>query len=370
MEIQYQTTKRQEFFRQSVRKLAQRIIAARVADIDNATVFPPDIVQALGENHLLGLLIPKEYGGEGAGFLDCCIMIEELGRVCCTSAVVCATQNLAARLIMARGNEEQKGKYLGKLASGEAICGVALDEPVAIRATPAIAAVPDGESYVLDRSKEFVANGDIAHIVIVFASGSCFLIEKGAPGFSLVRIPGMTGCQARYASQAMFVKCRIPKQNLLGTEGDASDIMTSAVAEAGCANAARAVGIALAAAEYAADYSKKRYQFGRPIARFQAIGSMLATMATRTEAARQLVYKAASLIDQGSPDATKFGCMAKHFASDTAMSTTTDAVQILGGYGYMRDYPIERLMRAAKLAQITEVNNKVEELLIARSIVD
>lgn len=380
METQYELTKTQEFLQRSVRDLARKRIASRVEDIDRAADFPQEVVRMLGENRLLGLLAPKEYGGEGAGFLDFCLMIEELSKVCPTCAVVCTVQNLGCRIIAVNGSEQQKQKYLPQMTTRQALYGFALTEPepVALDISAAvITATMDGSDYVLNGVKYFIVNGDVADIFGVFAktdsaqgAGSIrgFLVEKGIPGLSVTKIEGMKGSEARYTCEGVFKDCRVSKESLIGKDGEGMSIILGIIPEVSCSAAARAVGLAQASVDHSAEYAMQRVQFGRPVGQFQAIQSMLAAMAAKTEAARHLLYKAASLVDQKSKDASKFAAMAKYFATDAAMSVTIDAVQIHGGYGYMKDFPIERLMRNAKLTQVTEVNNLIQQVIIAKSL--
>jgi alkylation response protein AidB-like acyl-CoA dehydrogenase len=240
-----------------------------------------------------------------------------------------------------------------------------------------IVAVRDGKDYRLNGSGYLITNGDVANLTSVFATtGSdqkaitAFIVERDSSGFSITKIEGLTGAQARYACEGLFEDCRVPRENLLGKEGEGMSIVTGMLGEIGAATAAKATGLAQSALEYSIEYAKQRIQFGHPIARIQAIQSMLANMATRIEASRCLFYKAAFLVEQGDKNAPKFGAMAKYFASEAAMSVTCDAVQILGGYGYMRDYPVERMMRNAKLTQIAEGNNQAQQLIIAASLLE
>ncbi len=379
MEMQYELTKLQEFFRRSVRDLGKEKLASRAEEIDRQTNFPRDVAKMLAADRLFALLVPKEYGGEEAGLFAFCLAVEELSRYSPTCAIICETQNLGARLVAGKGSKEQKQETLPKIAKGEAIFGFALTEPepvaLDLRAA-ALKAVPDSDDYVVN-GECFITNGDAADILGIFAdtgsagspkSISLFLIKKDLPGFSLTKIKGMAGSESRFTCEGKFRDCRISKSCLVGKEGEGMDILLSLLPEVSCATAARSVGISQAALDAAAEYASTRIQFGRPIGKFEIVQSKLVGIATKLEAARQLVYKAVSLVEQKNPKASTFAAMAKSFATDAAMEATTDAVQIHGGYGYMKELSLERLMRNAKLAQITGVNNQIEQLLIARSL--
>lgn len=372
MEVQYQLTKRQTFFREMVRDLVQKKIAPRAAEVNGAAEFPHEVSEILGQNRLLSLVVPKEHGGEGAGVMDFCLAIEEISKVCPTSAVICAFQNMGSRLILRNGRESQRG-YLPRMANGQIIFGFALNEAAALDLTAVpVTAIREDRNYVLNGSPCFIANGDVANIFALFVRTngtiSGLLMEKGTPNFSVVKTEGLTGSEARYGCQAVFKDCPVPIENLLGKEGDAPRIMADFMGEIGCSTAARAVGLAQGVLDYAIQYAKDRVQFGRPIIQFQAIQSLLAGMATRVEAARHLLYKAASMFDQGSRDAYRFAAMAKYFASEAAMSVSTDGIQITGAYGYMKDFPLEKMMRNAKLTQIAEGPNQIQQLIIAKNL--
>ena len=372
MEVQYQLTKKQTLFQAMVKDLVQKKIAPRAGEVDGTASFPHELTEILGQNRLLSLLVPKEQGGEGAGFMDFCIVIEEISKVCPTSAVICAFQNMGSRFILKNGKESHKS-YLPRMANGQIIFGYALNEAAALDlAAVSVTAIKEGRTYVLNGAPCFIANGDVANILPIFVltngAISGLLVEKGTSDFSVVKIEGLTGSEARYGCQAIFKDCHVPIESLLGQEGDGLRIMVDFMGEIGCSAAARAVGVAQGVLDYAIQYAKDRVQFGRSIFQFQAIQSLLAGMATRVEAARHLLYKAASMYDQGSKDAYRFAAMAKYFASEAAMSVSTDGVQIAGGYGYMKDYPLEKMMRNAKLTQIAEGPNQIQQLIIAKSL--
>ncbi|MDD5759688.1 MAG: acyl-CoA dehydrogenase family protein [Desulfobulbaceae bacterium] len=380
MEIQYELTKIQEFFRRSVRDLAKEKLAPQAEDIDRKVDYPKEAAALLAENRLFALLIPKAYGGEEAGFLAFSLAIEELSKYSPTCAIICEAQNLGARLIADKGSKEQKQEYLSKIAKGQVNFGFALTEPEPVSldfGASTLKAIIDGDNYIVNGDVRFIVNGDAAEVFSIFANTgsadsaraiSMFLVKKNLPGFAVTKVDGMAGSEARFTCKGTFHDCRIPVDCLVGKEGDGKDILLKALPEVSCATAARSVGIAQAAVDASAEYATTRVQFGRPIGKFEIIQSMLADMATKLEAARQLVYKTASIVDQGNQNASKFAAMAKNFATDTAVEVTINAVQIHGGYGYMKDFPVERLMRNAKLAQITGITNQIEQLIIANSL--
>ena len=376
MEIQYQLSKKQELFRQAAKELSQKNLAHRAAEIDRMKEFPRDAAKVLTQGRLFGLLVPKEYGGEGADFLDFCLAIEELGKICPTSSLICASQNLGSRLILTKGTEEQRKQFLPELATGRAIYGMAIgDAECGSDASRIyINTTLDNSNYVLNGFKSYIINGDVADILMVLAKTnpealSGFLVEKGLPGFSVENLEKKAGCEGRYAWKGVFRDCHVARENIIGAEGEGFNITMIIAGEVSTTTAARAIGMAQGAIDYSIEYAGKRIQFGRPIAQFQAIQCMLADMTTKAEAARQLIYKAASLVNEGDKDAAKFGAMAKLFASDMAMSITTNAIQVLGSYGYMKEYPVEKMMRNAKLCQISEGNNQIQQLIIAMALI-
>ncbi len=371
MDAQYQLGKRQEFFRRAVKDLAQKRIASQAARAESSPDYPRELLDVLSQSRLLGLLVPKEHGGEGAGVLDLCVALEELSKTCPASAICCSTQNVAERLVLSFGSDEQRA-WLAQMASGKTLCGLSLAEPVTLRASRLPKLTTNGDRRVVSGSLSFVVNADIADILILATEGdlgcSYCSLDSQAPGVTVVRKDGMAGGQGRYASEVILHDCAVAKQGLVGEEGQAIGATRAILPEVSCGAAARAVGLAQSALDRALSYARDRVQFGRPIGRFQAIQVMLADMAARTEAARSLVYRAASLADAQSPEALRLAVMAKLTASDSAMSTTTDVVQVFGGYGYMCDYPVERLMRNAKLCQISEVSNDAARVLLATEL--
>lgn len=372
MEVNFQLTRKQLFFQEMVRNLAQKKIVPLISEGERSGEFPVGLMQVLQQNRLLGLLIPKELKGEGANLLDFCVTLEEMSKVSPLAAILCIFQNLGARLIHKTGNEEQKA-FMGPLIEGKMIFGFGLNEAdgLELSAVP-VKARKENDDYILDGSSYYIGNGDRADLKLVFCKNNqfidAFLLDKDTPGIYVEREEGLTGSEARYGVTTRFKNCRVPAQKRLGREGDGVKVMEGFLAEMSCAGAAKAVGLAQGALEYAITYAKSRVQFGSPIIKFQAIQSLLANMATKVEAARQLVYVSASMLEMNDKRANLFASMSKNNASDMAFQVTTDAVQIAGGYGYMRDYPLEKMMRNAKLAQITEGTNQVHQLLIAKKL--
>lgn len=371
MDAQYQLGKRQEFFRRAVKDLAQKRIAPLADRVDGSPNYPRELLDLLAQSRLLGLLVPKEQGGEAAGVLDLCVALEELSRTCAASAILCSTQNVAERLILSFGSNDQRMR-LPHMALGKSLCGLSLAEPVGLKVSKLPKLTADSGRRVVSGSVSFAANADVANVLILpVESGpgcSYCLLDRQAAGIVVTRRDGMLGGEGRYACEVTLDACAVAEQDMLGEEGQGIAVTRSVLPEVSCAAAARAVGLAQSALDHALTYARDRVQFGRPIGRFQAIQVMLADMATRTEAARGMVYRAASLVDVRSSESLRLAIMAKITASDAAMITTTDAVQVLGGYGYMRDYPVERLMRNAKLCQMAEISNDAARVLLATEL--
>ncbi len=382
---QYDLTEEQLAIRQIVRRIAREKVAPRAAEIDETGEYPWDILEVFRKNDLMGIGIPEEYGGAGLGMLTLCIVIEEIAKVCATSSLIVAAQELGLMPILLAGSEEQKQRFLPKAATGEHITAFALTEPGAGSDAGAVKtrAVRDGDDYVLDGQKCFITNGGVADLYTVFATTdpeagikglSAFVVPKDAPGFTIGKKEDKMGIRGSQTTELIFDKCRIPAENLLGEEGQGFKIAMMTLDRTRPGIAAQAVGIAQGALDYAVNYAQERKQFGRSIAAFQGIQFMLADMAAKVEAARQLVYKAAATIDKVDEGGEEFAAlsalsaMSKLFASDVAMEVTTDAVQVLGGYGYMRDYPLERMMRDAKITQIYEGTNQIQKIVIARDL--
>jgi alkylation response protein AidB-like acyl-CoA dehydrogenase len=384
--MQFSLTSEQEMLRDTVREVTRAKVWPRAAEIDRTAEFPWDIAHQFRDLGLMGLAVPEEYGGAGMGVLSCCLAVEEVARACASSSLILADQELGMLPILVGASEEQKRAWLPRFASGQELIAFALTEPSA-GSDPAhmkTTAVRDGDHYVLNGRKVFITNGSVAGGFTLFAATepgagskgiSGFFIEKDTPGLTVGRHEEKMGIRGSPTVELILEDCRVPAANLIGREGDGLKIALITLDQSRPAIGAQALGIAAGALAYAVGYAKQREQFGKPIAEFQGLQFMFADMATKVEASRLLVYKAAALIDgQGKSrgrlptEINKISAMAKMMASDTAMSVTTDAVQILGGYGFMRDYPVERMMRDAKITQIYEGTNQIQRLVIARAL--
>jgi len=381
MKGQFALTKAQEMLRKSVRRMAEEEIAPRVPEIEETGVFPQELVDIFAKQQLIGFTFPKEYGGGGGDEVSYCIVEEELSRVFCDALMWCSQSHLGAQPILIGGSDEQKRRFLPAIASGEKICAFGLTEPEAgsdvagMRTT----AVRDGDHYVLNGSKRFISYGGSAPVMTMFAKTdpeakrggiSVFFLDKQqSPGVSLVRLEKKLGWRSTPTSEIVIKNCRIPRENLLGQEGDGWDISMRTVDITRPGVGACGVGIAQGAYEVALNYAVERHQFGAPIASFQAIQFKLADMAMEIEAARWLVYRAAAAVDEDSPLMAKLGAMAKCFGTDVAMKVAVEAVQVLGGSGYVKDFATERYFREAKLTQIFEGTNEIQRLTIARQII-
>jgi alkylation response protein AidB-like acyl-CoA dehydrogenase len=374
-------TGEQQEIRDLVRTLAREQVAPRAAEIDVTAEFPWDLVELFREQDLFGLPFDEEYGGTGTGALMVLVAVEELSKVCATTGLILAVQELGSLGLKLAGTDGQKRRWLPRLASGEWLAAYALTEPgsgsdsAAMRTT----ARRDGDGYVLDGSKRFITNAGVAGLYTVFAKTdpdaghrgiSAFVVEADAPGFEVGRIEPKMGIKGSTTGEIFFDGCRVPADHLLGEEGDGFTIAMRILDRSRPGVGAQGLGLAQGATDYAIDYAKSRETFGRPIGEHQLIGGMLADMETKCEAARGLLYRCGQMIDDGvdGPALTKISAMAKLYCTDVAMEVTTDAVQVLGGYGYMREYPVERMMRDAKITQIYEGTNQIQRLVIAREL--
>ena len=376
-----QLTTEQRELRDLVRTLARERIAPRAAEIDKSAEFPWDVVELFREHELFGILYEEEYGGLGASTLLTLVAIEEISKVCATSGLIIAVQKLGSLALRLAGTDEQKERWLPRLASGEWLAAYALTEPGSGSDSAAMRteARREGDEYVLNGSKRFITNAGVAELYTVFAktdpgaghSGiSAFVVEASAPGFEVGRIEPKMGIRGSTTGEIFFNDCRIPAGSLLGEEGEGFRIAMRVLDRSRPGIGAQGLGIAQGATDYALEYAKSRETMGKPIAEHQLVGGMLADMETKCEAARGLLYKCGQLIDDGvdGPELTKISAMAKLYCSDVAMEVTTDAVQILGGYGYIQEYPVERMMRDAKITQIYEGTNQIQRLVIAREM--
>jgi len=377
--MQFQLTEEQKMLKQMVRDFAENEVEPTAAERDEEERFDREIFDKMAELGLTGIPWPEEYGGIGSDYVSYVIAVEELSRVCASTGVTLSAHvSLASWPIYQYGNEEQKQNFLRRLAEGSALGAYALSEPGAGSdvASMKMSAKLDGDEYVLNGNKVWITNGEVADIYVVFAKTdpeaghrgiSAFIVEKGTEGFSFGKKEEKLGIRSSPTTELIFENCRIPKENLLGEEGEGFKIAMTTLDGGRSGIAAQAVGIAQGALDAAVAYAKEREQFGRPIAHQQGISFKLADMATETEAARLLTYQAAWLESEGLPY-SEASAMAKLFAGDTAMKVTVEAVQVFGGYGYTKDYPVERYMRDAKITQIYEGTNEIQRLVIGRSI--
>lgn len=378
--MDYLLTEEQKMIRDLCRQIAREKIAPVASEYDKTEEFPHGIIKLIAESDLFAVFVPAEYGGTGGGVLDLCIATEELSRACGGIAVCYAASALGTFPIVLFGTEEQKKKYLPDLAKGKTIAAFGITEPEAGSDASAIKtnAVKKGDHYILNGTKHFITNGGEAGVYTVIAmtdrtkgarGASAFIVEKGTPGFTFGKKEEKMGIRASVTSELIFTDCKIPKENLIAREGMGFIVTMKTFDMSRPGVAAQALGIAQGALDLAVKYSRERKQFGKPISGFQGIQWMLADMATKVEASRALVYAVARMLDSGNTGVAKESAMAKLFASDTAMQVSTDAVQILGGYGYMRDYPAEKYMRDAKITQIYEGTNQIQRNIIALQLI-
>ncbi|MYL29374.1 MULTISPECIES: acyl-CoA dehydrogenase [Halobacillus] len=377
--MNFTLTEEQEMLRKMVRDFSKNEVEPTAAERDEEERFDREIFDKMAELGLTGIPWPEEYGGIGSDFISYVIAVEELSRVCASTGVTLSAHiSLASWPIYTFGTEEQKKKFLTPLAAGEKLGAYALSEPGAGSDVSSMRtqAKLDGDSYVLNGSKVWITNGGVADTYVVFAKTnqdegnrgiSAFIVEKDTPGFSTGKKEKKLGIRSSPTTELIFEDCRIPKENLLGEEGQGFKIAMMTLDGGRNGIAAQAVGIAQGALDESVAYAKEREQFGKPIAALQGISFKLADMATEIEASRLLTYQAAYLESEGLPY-SKASAMAKLFAGDTAMKVTTEAVQVHGGYGYTKDYPVERYMRDAKITQIYEGTQEIQRLVIGRMV--
>ncbi len=378
--MEFKMNEEQEMVRETSRQIAEEKIRPVAAEYDESGEFPWDIMKIIAGADLSGVYIDEKYGGLGMGTLGFCIAIEELSWGCAGISIGFAATGLGTFPIIIHGSEAQKEKYLPQIASGEKLAAFGLTESTAgsdasnIKTT----AVKDGDSYIINGTKQWITNGGEAEIYTIIASTnpakgtrglSSFIIEKGAEGFTFGKKEDKFGIRASATRELVFKDCRIPAENLIGKEGRGFMVAMDTFDASRAGIGAQAVGIAQAALDYAVEHAYEREQFGQKITAFQGVRFMIADMGTQIEAARGLVHKAAFKYDQGDKDSGMYSAMAKLFASDVAMKATVDAVQIYGGNGYMREYPVEKLIRDAKITQIYEGTNQIQRDIIGRDIV-
>ncbi|MFP5343209.1 MAG: acyl-CoA dehydrogenase family protein [Candidatus Limnocylindria bacterium] len=376
----YRLGEEHELVRDAVRVLADDRVAPRAAEIDRSGEFPEDMRRLLADHDILALPFPTEHGGVGADLLTVCLAVEQLSRACATTGLILAVHELGALPILLAGTPDQQARWCPSLASGEHLIAFALTEAEAgsDAAAARTTATRDGDAYVISGSKRFISHGSVADRLVVFAVTdpeaarhrrlSAFVLELPTPGFGVARIEHKMGLRGSPTAELAFDGVRVPEGNRLGEEGDGFAIAMRTLDRSRPGIAAQAVGIAQGALEVATAYARERRQFGQRIGDFQQIGAMLADMDAQTEAARQLLYKACVEIDAGATDAARWSAMCKLVAGDTAMRVTTDAVQVLGGYGYIEEFPVERMMRDAKITQLYEGTQQIQRLVLARSL--
>jgi alkylation response protein AidB-like acyl-CoA dehydrogenase len=371
----------------TVARIAKEQIAPGAEKRDEEAKFPWDMVEVLRENALFGADFPEKYGGSEMGLFSLCLIVEEIAKACASTSVILMVHELGTMPIMLAGNDEQKDKYFPKLATGEHLVAFGLTEPNAGSDVSGLKtkAVKNGDNYVINGTKTFISHADVAEVICIAArtdtsvpatkGTGIFIVEKGTPGFSIGKHENKLGIRASSTVEIILEDVRVPAANILGQEGLGFSIIMKTLDLTRIPVAMQAVGIAQGALDYAVQYTKERTQFGKPIFSFQGLQWMMADMITQIEAARQLTYKAASLfeelpknLDRLPKETIRYSAMAKLLAAETAMKVTTDAVQLLGGYGYVKEYPVERMMRDAKITQIYEGTSQIQKVVIASTL--
>jgi alkylation response protein AidB-like acyl-CoA dehydrogenase len=367
-------------FRDTIRQIVQERVAPRAAEIDEQAEYPQDLRKLFAEQDLFGLPFEAEYGGTGTGTLMLNIAIEEVAKACASTALMLMVQELGTLPIRLFGSDELKQRFLPRCATGEWTPAFALSEPEAGSDPGGMItrAERDGDEWVINGTKNWITNLGIADFYVLFAVTdrevghsqgiTAFVVEADRPGFSVGKLEHKLGIRGSPTGQPIFEDVRVPAENLVGNVGEGFKVAMSTLDHSRLGVAAQALGIAQGATDYAAAYAQERRQFGKPIASFQAIAFKLADMETHCAAGRELLYKACAKVDRGDPDMGKYSAMAKLFCSDTAMAVTVEAVQVLGGYGYVKEYPVERFLRDAKITQIYEGTNEIQRLVIARTM--
>ena len=385
--MSYNLTEEQQMLKDTVARIAKEQIAPGAEKRDEEAKFPWDMVEVLRENALFGADFPEKYGGSEMGLFSLCLIIEEIAKVCASTSIILLVHELGTTPIMIAGNDEQKDKYFPKLATGEHLVAFGLTEPNAGSDVSGLKtkAIKDGDHYVINGTKTFISHADVSEVICIAArtdtsvpatkGTDIFIVEKGTPGLSIGKHENKLGIRASSTVEIILEDVRVPAANILLQEGMGFSILMKTLDLTRIPVAVQAVGIAQGALDYAVQYTKERIQFGKPIFSFQGLQWMMADMTTQVEAARQLSYKAASLfeglpknLDRLPKETIRYSAMAKLFAAETAMKVTTDAVQLLGGYGYVRDYPVERMMRDAKITQIYEGTSQIQKVVIASTL--
>jgi butyryl-CoA dehydrogenase len=377
--VEYFLTEEQLMIRELAAQIAKEKVKPVRTELDEKGEFPWGPIKAMAESDLFAVFVPEEYGGLGGGIFELCLVLEELSRVCLGTSTSYAASGLGAMPIMLGGSDDLKGRYLPQIASGEKLGAYALTEPSAgsdaagIRTT----AVKDGDHWVLNGTKQWITNGGVAGIYSVIAitdrekgarGATFFVVEDGDPGFTYGKKEDKMGLRCSVTGELIFTDCRIPEDRIIGREGMGFILAMRTFDKTRPGIGAKAVGLCQGALDVAVEYARQRVQFGKPIIAFQAVQHMLADMATLTEASRALVYAVCRHIDSGEKNISKYSAISKVFASDAAMKVATDAVQVLGGYGYMKDYPVEKMMRDAKILQIYEGTNQIQRNIIGQEL--
>lgn len=378
--MDYFLTEEQQMIRDLARQIAEEKIVPVRAELDETGEFPWDIMKVLAQSDLFGLFIPEEYGGLGKGCLELCIAVEELSRACVGVSTTFAANALGTYPLLLFGTDEQKKKYLPDIAAGKRLVAFGLTEANAGSDASGIqtTAKLDGDEYVINGTKQWITNGGDAEIYTIIAitdktkgprGASAFVVEKDTPGFTFGKKENKMGIRASSTRELIFDNCRIPKGNIIGKEGMGFIVAMKTLDSSRTGVGAQGLGVAQGAFEEAVSFARQRHQFGHPVISFQAVQHMLADMATEIEAARALIYAVARYSDSGAKDVSKESAMAKTFATDVAMKVTTNAVQVMGGSGYMKEYPVEKMMRDAKILQIYEGTNQIQRNVIGQALI-
>ncbi|RJQ53340.1 MAG: acyl-CoA dehydrogenase [Nitrospiraceae bacterium] len=378
--MDYFLTEDQQMIRDLAREIADEKVLPVRAELDEKEEFPWDIIKTLAQSDFFGIYIPEEYGGMGKGGFELTLAIEELSRACLGVSTSYAANALGTYPILLYGSEEQKKKYLPDIASGKRLVAFGLTEAGAGSDAAGVQTTArlEGNEYVLNGTKQWITNGGEAEIYTIIAmtdrnkgarGASAFIVEKDTPGFTFGKKENKLGIRASSTRELVFENCRIPKENIISKEGTGFIVAMKTLDKSRTGVGAQGVGVAQGAFDAAAQFAKERIQFGQPVISIQAVQHMLADMATNIEAARALVYSVAKYIDSGAKDVSKESAMAKLFATDVAMKVTVDAVQVMGGSGYMREYPVEKMMRDAKILQIYEGTNQIQKNVIGQALI-
>jgi butyryl-CoA dehydrogenase len=378
--MDYFFTEEQLMIKETAARIAEEKVVPAREELDEKEEFPWELIKVIAQSDLMGIFVPEEYGGLGMGSLELCIAVEELSRACLGVSTTYAANALGTFPILLFGSEEQKKKYLPDIAAGKRLVAFGLTEANAGSDAAGIQTTArlDGEEYVLDGTKQWITNGGEAEIYTIITmtdrtkgprGASAFIVEKDTPGFTFGKKEKKMGIRCSSTRQLVFENCRIPKDNLIGKQGQGFIVAMKTLDSSRTGVGSQGVGVAQGALDEAIKFARGRVQFGHPVISFQAIQHMLADMATQTEAARALVYAAARYVDSGAREITKISAMAKLYATDVAMKVATDAVQVMGGSGYMREYPVEKMMRDAKILQIFEGTNQIQRNVIGQALI-